>query len=275
MANIVASAASSFCLDLHLFVRDFDVPEVSQKGDWFEDRIIRYFRSDEKKYEVKNISGDMELLDISAASGIRHETDLLIECDDVLFLFEAKFGKSVARNDLLIFNQKCIDYWIRFVQLDEIRPLYRVFVSKTNLEYPLREFAYMWNIIVIEPELLPIPAILGVLNSHSKCKALEIYAANSHMQYLKKCCRDMRSLIKRGRSTKKGRSNMQVICLDTEDILCKGSRSLSSERFYLKHRLLSKRILKQYYNRASDDYDTMINNIESKIGYTVNGKAKK
>ena len=245
MADIVASDAPSFCLDLHLFVRDFDVPEVPKKGDWFEDRIIQYFKSDQGKYDVRNISGDMELLDITAASGLRHETDLLIECDDILFLFEAKCKKGVKKNDLLIFNQKCIDYWIRFVQLDEVRPLYRVFVSKTNLEYPLREFAYMWNIIVIEPELLPIPTILGVLNSSSKCKELEIYAASSHMQFLKKGCRDMRNLIKRGRSTKRGRSNMQVICLDTEDIPCRGNPGLSSERFYLKNLLISKRILKK------------------------------
>lgn len=268
--NVASFTTPSFYSDLYVFVRDFEVPEFSRqthKGRWFEDRVIRYFDSDDK-YDVRGITGDMQLLDISAASGLRHETDLLIEYEDRLYLFEAKCKIDVPKNDLLIFNQKCLDFWIRFVQLDETRPLYRVFVSKTNLEYPLREFAYMWNIILIEPDLLPIPTILEVLNDENKCCELEVYAADRHIAFLEKGCRDMGNLLRRDCS-KSG-----VICLDTRDIPSKGNLQVSSDRMYLKHRQLSKKILGQFFNVTSEGYEETVRRIEDQTGYTQERKPK-
>jgi hypothetical protein len=271
MGDVALASIPSFCRDLHLFVRDFEVPKFkreAKKGYWFEERIIQYFDYDKARYEVLFITGDLQLLGISAASGLRHETDLLIESDSSLFLFEAKCKKNVDRNDLLIFNQKCLDYWIRFVQLDNVRPLYRIFVSKTNLEYPLREFAYMWNIILIEPELLPVPTIMGVLQDAEKCRDLEIYAADRHLAFLEKSCRDMGNLFRRDRS------QLGVICLDTLDMPSKGNRQLSSDGMYLAHRQLSRKLSRRFFDRTSSGYENMISQIELQTGYTQEGKPK-
>jgi len=270
MENVVSSTTPSFYSDLYLFVRDFEVPEFSRqtyRGRWFEDRLIEYFDSDDR-YDVRGITGDMQLLDISAASGLRHETDLLIEYEDRLYLFEAKCKIDVPKNDLLIFNQKCLDFWIRFVQLDETRPLYKVFVSKTNLEYPLREFAYMWNIILIEPGLLPIPTILEVLHNGNRCRELEIYAADRHIAFLEKGCRDMGNLLIRDHS-KSG-----MICLDTRDMPCKGSLQVSGDRMYLRHRQLSKKIVRQFFDITSVGYEETVRRIEDQTGYTREGTPK-
>jgi hypothetical protein len=268
--NVTLSTTPPFFSDLYLFVRDFEVPEFSRKnykGYWFQDRVFKYFDSDDK-YDVRGISGDMQLLDISAASGLRHETDLLIEYEDRLYVFEDKCVFNVPKNELLIFNQKCLDFWIRFVQLDETRPLYRVFVSKTNLEYPLREFAYMWNVILIEPDLLPIPTILEVLHDENKCRELEIYAAYRHIAFLEKGCRHIGNLLRRD-PDKSG-----VIRLDTRDIPCKGNLELSSDHMYLKHRQLSKKIRKKYFDITSTGYEEAVRRIEDRIGYTQGGKPK-
>lgn len=268
--NVASSTTPSFYSDLHLFVRDFEVPEFGKqthKGRWFEDRLFRYFDSDDK-YDVWGITGDLQMVDISAASGLRHEIDLVVEYEDSFYLFEAKCKKYVPRNDLLIFNQKCLDFWIRFAQLDETRPWYRVFVSKTNLEYPLREFAYMWNIIIIEPDLLPIPTILEVLNDENKCRELEIYAADRHIAFLEKGCRDMGNLFIRDCS------QSGVICLDTRDIPSKGNLQISSDRMYLKHRQLSKKILRQFFDVTSEGYEETVRRIEDQTGYTQEGKPK-
>lgn len=265
--NRVLPITPSFYGDLYLFVRDFEVPVFSQqtqKGRWFESRLIRYFKSDDR-YDLRGITGDMQLLEISSASGLEHETDLLIEYEDSLYLFEAKCKADMKKNDLLIFNQKCLDYWIKFVQLDETRPLYRVFVSKANLEYPLQEFAYMWNIILIEPDPLPIPTVLEVLRDDDKCLELEIYAADRHIPFLEKGCRDMGSILR------KDCSKSGVICLDTHDMPCKGNLEISSERMTLKHRQLSKKIQKIFFDVTSKGYEETISRLESQIGYTQEG----
>lgn len=268
--DIVSCSAPLFCRDLYLFVRNFEVPKFDKefkKGYWFADRITRYFKSDDK-YDVHNISGDMTLLDVSAASGLRHETDLLIESEGNLFLFEAKCKNSVALNDLLVFNQKSLDYWIKFIGLDEDRPLFRIFVSKTKLENAFKEFAYMWSIILIEPDLLPIPAIMGTLSDNEKCLALEIYASDRHLEVLKKGCRDLGSLFTRDPS------NPYTVCLDTRQMPYKGNLHLSSDSMYLLHLQLNKKILKNIINRSSDEYEDMFDQIENKIGYTREGKPK-
>lgn len=261
----------SFCRDLHLFVRDFDVPRFNreeQKGYWFEDRIIQYFRYDDKEYDVLGVTGDLQLVDIFSASGLRHQTDLLIESDGALFLFEVKCGKNVKRNDLLLFNQKCLDYWIRFVQMDNAKPLYRIFVSKSNLEYPLREFAYMWNIILVEPDLLPIPTIVGVLQDADKCQDLEIYAAGTHLALLEKGCRGMGNLFRIDQS------KLGVVCLDTREMPGKGNTLVNSDSMYLKHRQLSKIISRRFFERTSSGYEDIVNQIELRTGYTQDGKRR-
>lgn len=261
---------SFFYRDLYILVRDFKVPKFtqeSQKGYWFEKRIIQYFKSD-NRYDVQGITGDMQLMGVSAASGLRHETDLLIETNDKLFLFELKCRNNVAKNDLLIFNQKGLDYWIKFIQLDEVRPLYRVFVSKTKLEHPLKEFAYMWNIILVEPDLLPIPTIIGILQDDAKCQDLEIYAADKHVAVLEKGCRDLGSILKRKIAMP------SVVCLDTSEMPYKGNLQISSDSMYLLHLQLNKRISRKFFDRSSHGYEDIVKRIEDQIGYTQEGKSK-
>lgn len=65
-----------------------------------------------------------------------------------------------------------------------------------------------------------------------------------------------------------------VICLDTHDIPCKGNLEISSERMTLKHRQLSKKIRKTFFDVTSKGYEETVSRLERQIGYTQEGNPK-
>ena len=152
--------------------------------------------------------------------------------------------------------------------MDENRPFFKIFICKNGLDYTLRYFAYMWNIIVIEPDLLPLPVIMWTLEDVDKCKDLEIYAADRHLAMLEKGCRDMGALFQ-----KEGEKS-SVVRLDIEEMPFKENVKLSSDAFYLLHRRLSKQVTKLFFNRTSSDYSSLIDEIEVRIKYTQEGKLR-
>ena len=126
----------------------------------------------------------------------------------------------------------------------------------------------MWNIIVVEPEMLPIPTIIGILHDDEKCRDLEIFAADRHLSILHKGCRDLGHLFRRDVSKR------SAICLDTEEMPYKGNLQISSDSMYLLHLQLSRRILRKFFNRSSYGYDEAVSRIEEQTGYTQEGKTK-
>ena len=126
----------------------------------------------------------------------------------------------------------------------------------------------MWNIILVEPDLLPIPTIVGVLQDAEKCQDLEIYAAGTHLALLEKGCRGMGNLFRIDQS------KLGVVCLDTREMPGKGNTLVNSDSMYLQHRQLSKIISRRFFERVSSGYEDMVSQIELRIGYTQDGKRK-
>lgn len=105
-------------------------------------------------------TGSRTICGVPSASGLRHENDGVIATPDIILHFEAKhLGGEVSKNDLLIFNQKGMDFVLTGDARIRTRPLYRLFVSGGPLSREARQFALLWGITVIETDLLPLPVL--------------------------------------------------------------------------------------------------------------------
>jgi len=231
MEQINVPSLHSFFEDLYLFVRLVKLPRLPgpEVGRWFERTVANYFKS-HKMYDVLGITSDMNLVPIS---GVRHEFDLLIESGTSLFLFECKCTKSVKRNDLLLFQEKSFDYWLRLFEMDDVRRLFRVFVTKASPDDQSRNFAYMWNIILVEPDLMPIPQIISMLSDSQACQAVNINRPTEHMTILGKVCRSLDQLFV------KSPSNRRQLTLDLTDLVYDKNPKLDSYKVRLVQRTLS------------------------------------
>ncbi len=92
-----------------------------------------------------------------AASGFAHESDGVIATPDLTVHLELKhLTEELGKNDLLIFNQRGLDFLAADSAAVRTKPLYRVIVSGTPLRPEARRFAVQWGILAIEPERLPL-----------------------------------------------------------------------------------------------------------------------
>ena len=258
MAQVDIASSYGFFEDLYLFVRLVKLPRLPAPdlGRWFERTVAKYFKSD-KMYDVLGIASDMHLVPIS---GVRHEFDLLIESGTSLFLFECKCTKSVKRNDLLLFQEKSFDYWLRLFEMDDVRRLFRVFVTKASPDDQTREFAYMWNIVLVEPGLMPVPQILLMLSDSQACQAVNINRPAEHMTILGKVCRSLDQLFVRSPS------NRRQLTLDLTDLVYDKNPKLDSYKVRLVQRTLSN-LFSPYLSRRDPSYvQQKATELEKKFG---------
>ena len=69
---------------------------------------------------------------------------------------------EVTKNDVLIFNQKGIDFLLAEDRRLRRLPFYRLFLSGGLVSPTARRFALQWGILVIEPERLPLSMVHGL-----------------------------------------------------------------------------------------------------------------
>jgi hypothetical protein len=105
-------------------------------------------------------AGSRTLCGTISASGLRHESDGVIGCADLILHVETKhLTEEVSKNDLMIFNQKGLDFVLTGDPRLRTRPLYRMFLSGRPLSREARRFSVLWGIITIEPDLMPLPIL--------------------------------------------------------------------------------------------------------------------
>lgn len=258
MAEVNVPSSHNFFEDLYLFVRLVKLPRLPGPvlGRWFERTVANYFKS-HKMYDVLGIASDMNLIPIS---GVPHEFDLLIECGTYLFLFECKCTKSVKRNDLLLFHEKSFDYWLRLFEMDDLRRLFRVFVTKASPDDQTREFAYMWNIVLVEPDLMPVPQIISLLSDSQACQAVNIHRPTEHMTILGKVCRSLDQLFVRSPS------NRRQLTLDLTDLVYDKNPKLDSCKVRLVQRTLSNLFSPYLSGRDPSYVQQKVTELEKKFG---------
>ncbi|HET6252065.1 MAG TPA: hypothetical protein VFE47_30550 [Tepidisphaeraceae bacterium] len=129
--------------------------EGVERGRMFE-RLLEA-HCDARGISLTERPGSRTIRGRRAASKLMHENDAVIACGEVTIQLELKhLSADVSKNDLLIFNQKGLDYLVAADASFRKTPLYRVFLSGGILSPEARRFAMLWGILVIEPNRLPL-----------------------------------------------------------------------------------------------------------------------
>ena len=105
-----------------------------------------------------------------SASGFKHEQDAVIVSPSLSVHMELKhLSEPLHKNELLIFNQKGLDYLFGGSESFRKKPLYRILMSGYVIRPEARHFAAQWGICVIEPDWLPLPVLYYLTN----CEVLD------------------------------------------------------------------------------------------------------
>lgn len=145
---------------LGFFARLWDGETLSgaERGRAYEAALYAF--CDGRGFRLTERAGSRTLCESVSASGLRHESDAVVALPDITIHVEVKhLGHEVSKNDLMIFNQKGLDFMMSGATPLRVRPLYRVFLSGGPLSHEARCFALLWGIVAVEPGVLPLPLL--------------------------------------------------------------------------------------------------------------------
>lgn len=144
-------------IDMFALVQHWEPPAIpaSERGRLFESVLYRYCRA--RRLTLTETAGSRTLRRVAAASGFRHESDGVIATPELTVHLELKhLSEELDKNELLVFNQKGLDFLAADNASFRSKPLYRVIVSGSPLQPEARRFAVQWGILAIEPDRLPL-----------------------------------------------------------------------------------------------------------------------
>lgn len=102
-------------------------------------------------------AGSRTLRGVDSASGLLHESDAVIAAADLTIHVEMKsLFSDVPKYDLMLFNQKGLDFILADAPELRSRPCYRLFLTTSPPAPEARRFAAIWGIGLIERECLPL-----------------------------------------------------------------------------------------------------------------------
>lgn len=150
----------NLAIDLFSIVQHWEPPAVPPpvRGRLFESVLYRYCRA--RRLTLTETAGSRTIRRVNSASGFHHESDGVISTPDFTVHMELKhLSEELEKNELMIFNQKGLDFLAADNASFRSKPLYRVIVSGTPLRPEARKFAIQWGILAIEPDRLPLLSI--------------------------------------------------------------------------------------------------------------------
>jgi len=110
---------------------------------------------------LPNKSRNLTLFGFKSWSGVAHEVDGALRATDIGIHFEFKaYEQEIVKDQIMSFNEKSIDYYFSIVSHKEGIRLHRIFVSDSPLDDNAARLCYLWSIIHVTPDVLPIPVIL-------------------------------------------------------------------------------------------------------------------
>jgi hypothetical protein len=157
--NHYPKALYNLTFDLFALVQHWQ-PTVAgaARGRLFEGLLYRY--SDARQLPLSERAGSRTVRGVRAVSGFLHENDAVLAFPEFTIHCELKhLSGELSKNELLIFNQKGIDYLLAEGHTLRRLPFYRIVLSGGLLSPAARRFAIQWGILVIEPDRLPFLAL--------------------------------------------------------------------------------------------------------------------
>ena len=106
--------------------------------------------------------GNLTLFGRGSASGVSHETDGAGAGRGWTLMHEAKAysGRGPSKEELLCFDRKSFDLFVERRRAGEEGYHWRAFVSAGPIGDDLRRYCYLYGVVAIDPELLPLPVLL-------------------------------------------------------------------------------------------------------------------
>lgn len=153
-------------LDMFSIVQCWEPFPISgpQRGRVFEELLYTYCRR--RSIPLSETAGSRTIRRQFSASGFNHESDAVIAMPDLTVHLELKYlSQEVTKNDLVIFNQKGLDFLAGSNANLRRTPFYRILLSGSLLTHEARTFALQWGILAIEPERMPL-LLLHWLSGH-------------------------------------------------------------------------------------------------------------
>ena len=121
-----------------------------KRGRNFEQ--LFYTICERRKVALSERAGARTLGGRRSASGFNHEVDGALRGMAASSMWELKHLSSpLEKNELLIFNGKCLDFLQGGDSLTAKMPLLRFLMSGGNIREDCRRYAILWGITVIEP----------------------------------------------------------------------------------------------------------------------------
>ncbi len=149
-------ALHKLTIDMFALVQHWQ-PSVSgaERGRLFEGLLYRYAKT--LGLPLSEQAGSRTVRGVRSASGFMHENDAVLSFPDFTVHCELKhLSGELSKNELLIFNQKGIDYLMAGDRTLRNLPFYRIILSGGIVSPAARRFAVQWGILIIEPDRIPL-----------------------------------------------------------------------------------------------------------------------
>jgi hypothetical protein len=150
-----SQALYEISLDLFALVQHWSPPASGiDRGRLFEGLLYRYAKA--RQLPLSEQAGSRTVRGARSASGFMHENDAVLAFPEFTVHCELKhLSGELSKNELLVFNQKGLDYLLAEGRTLRRLPFYRVILSGGLVSPAARRFAAQWGILVIEPDRLP------------------------------------------------------------------------------------------------------------------------
>jgi hypothetical protein len=104
---------------------------------------------------------NLTLFGYDSWSGVGHEVDGALEVHGTRVCLEFKaYEQRIMKDQVMSFNEKSMDYFFSMAREMNSLNVYRLFVSDSSLDSNAAKMCYLWGVISVSPDVLPIPVIL-------------------------------------------------------------------------------------------------------------------
>jgi hypothetical protein len=152
---------ADLCRDLHILAQDVpgdDLTAGPARGWAWEARIARTLAL--RGYPVESVPGGIRVLGVMPASGLRHQTDAALHCEDAHVIGEWKsYTGAVPKNEILRFKAATDDLYDTLNSRGPSRPVLRIFGVGGAVSNELRWYAARHGITLVERSRWPAPVL--------------------------------------------------------------------------------------------------------------------
>jgi hypothetical protein len=146
------------CRDLFLLAQHEFGVEGAARGLRWEQRIAEHLAR--RGAPVEALPGGYRVFGHASLSGLAHQVDGAIACQDAMVIGEWKAHRdSVPKNELLRFKAATDDYFTALTWRGTRRPIIRVFGGAGRVSHELRAYAAIHGIAVIDRDRWPAPVL--------------------------------------------------------------------------------------------------------------------